>query len=125
MKFAVQFVVAAVVESLCLTASSQPLDSAVVDKAQTAMLARIDQAVKAFASQIKVEQSLITYCRGELALRTSLYPANGLVPFGVNYSQIRDMQALDTLIWNRESHETWFLKLCLANARTSMREAAR
>ena len=113
------------IDSLCSLVWAQSLDASVVQKAQSAMISRVSAAIDKYADQIKAEKSLITYCRGELALKTSLYPPNGLVPFGVNYNQIRDIEALETIIWNRESHETWFLKLCLANAIIAMKTAGR
>jgi len=96
---------------------AQYLDTSVVNKAQSAMIGRVRDAVETYAAKIKAEKSLVTYCRQELSLKTSLYPVNGQIPFGINYNQIRDTETLETIIWNRESYETWFLKLCLANCR--------
>jgi hypothetical protein len=120
------FVLAAfLVESFCRPVWAQPLDAPVVQKAQAAMLIRVSAEIEKYADQIKAERSLITYCRGELALKTSLYPSNGLIPFGVNYNQIQDAETLETIIWNRESHEIWFLKLCMANAMIAIKSVTR
>jgi hypothetical protein len=125
MKSSALFLIAVLIDSLCSPVWAQSLDASVVQKAQSAMISRVSAAIDKYADRINAESSLITYCRGELALKTSLYPPNGLIPFGVNYNQIRDAETLETIIWNRESYETWFQKLCLANAMIAIKTVGR
>ena len=110
--------------SSALPVAAEPVDSRAVASAQNQLIARVKAEIEAYARQIKVDPSLISYCRSELALRTSQYPANGQVPFGVNYNQIKDSEYLDLVINVRETHESWYLKLCLANAKIALRTAA-
>jgi hypothetical protein len=104
--------------------AAEPVDSQVVANAQRQMIARVEAEIEVYARKIKIDPSLISYCRSELALRTSQYPANGQIPFGVIYGQIKESEYLDIVINMRERHETWYLKLCLANAKIALKTAA-
>jgi hypothetical protein len=87
--------------SLCLNVKSLPaqrqtidiqggtLSAAKIGAAQLKMLNRIDHAAKVYAREININENWIGYCRGELDFKTTTYPHNGFVPFGVNYNTIK------------------------------------
>ena len=102
---------------------AEPVTSAQVSAAQVQMLSRIGTAVEKYAKRLHLDPTYISYCHGELALKTSNYPANGLTPFGVNYNQVTDSEYLDTVIRAREGYEQSFMFLCLANAKNTLRAA--
>lgn len=88
-------------------------------KAQFEMLERINAAVSSFASSIGAGSDLQTYCHIELSMHTR-QPADGLVPFGVNYNNIRSQDELDQIIDAREAYERNYLMLCLARAKRDL-----
>jgi hypothetical protein len=94
-------------------------------QAQAEMSERISRIVAAYATQIGLDESFVSYCQSELSLKVTVYPPNGLVPFGMNWRTIPDRQTLDWAISVREDYERNFIILCLANARNARREAER
>lgn len=94
-----------------------------IDKAQAQMLKRIDANIKKYAARIDIEPWYIFYCRGKMDIETSLYPANGSIPFGVNYRTISNSERLELVLSNREAFETGYLQLCLANAKSTLKAA--
>jgi hypothetical protein len=118
-----RILVAAVALTVSHLASADPVTPAQVSAAQGQMLARISSAVEKYANHSRLDPAYVSYCRGELDLKTSTYPGNGLIPFGVNYNEIYDSETLDTVIAAREAYERSFMFLCLASAKNTLRKA--
>jgi len=74
--------------------SAEPVTSEQVSRAQGQMHTRISAAVEKYAVEIGIDPDYITYCHSEMALQTSRDSPNGLIPFGVNYNEIRDSSYL-------------------------------
>ena len=89
-------------------------------RAQSEMYSRINASVDAFADRLGVKADLVSYCRTELNLHTMNHPANGLIPYGVNYNTIDSQSHLDHVIRVREAHEHNYLLLCLARAKRDL-----
>lgn len=117
--------VAAFVSLCSVPAIAEPVTEAMVQKAQDEMISRVSEAAARYARQISLDQAYVSHCNGELYLKTYQHPANGYIPFGVNYNEIRDSERLNLVISSREAYEKSFLILCLANAKSALREAAR
>lgn len=95
---------------------AQSLDTT---KAQAEMHNRISAAVNSFARRIGAGSALETYCRVELFMHTQ-HPADGSIPYGVNYNNIRSQRELDQVIGVREAHERNYLLLCIARAKRDL-----
>jgi len=102
-----------------------PVNRTDVEKAQVDMITRVDDAVSRYASEIGIDPAYLTYCRADMYLRSFNHPANGHIPFGVNYNNITDSSNLKQLLSVREKYERAFLILCLANAKNALAQAAR
>jgi len=85
---------------------------------------RVSKVINIYAASIGVDRSLISYCRTKMDLDTVLYPQNGLPPLGVTYNNVSNKKELETIIEIREAFETNYVKLCLANARSTLDRAA-
>ena len=94
-----------------------------VSSAQGEMSQRIYDKAREYLKNIKLSDSYLYYCTQELYLKTREHPANGYVPFGVNYNTIKDSKNLDYVISNREDYETAFIVLCLANVKNTLLKA--
>ena len=86
-----------------------------VGKAQGAMLTRVQKSVDRFLTAYKLDSMYAGYCRIQMALDTR-HEADGSIPFGVNYLEIKDRDTLNIVISAREVYETAYLKLCLSKA---------
>ncbi len=106
-------------------AVADPVTGADVDRAQSRMLTRISEAVNRYAAEIKIDPNYIIYCQNDMYLRSFNHPANGHVPFGVNYNNITDSEKLKHVLSVREAYEKSFMFVCLANAKNALRAAAR
>ena len=118
------------VASLCVLLASDgvcadPVTSGDVSKAQAQMLSRVANAVDRYAVEIGIDRAYVTYCRSAMYLQSFAHPANGAVPFGVDYNRITDSDNLKLVLTVREEYETSFLILCLANAKNALRDAKR
>ncbi|MGH8467551.1 MAG: hypothetical protein ACREVY_00700 [Gammaproteobacteria bacterium] len=113
--------------ALCFVkpAAAEPVTQGQVDKAQGEMIKRVSDAVARYAKQINVDAAYVSYCDGELYLKTHAHPANGYIPFGVNYRDIKDSERLELVISSREAYEKSFMTLCLANAKNALQDAER
>ncbi len=100
-----------------------PVNQAEVDLAQSEMLRRIMDAVALYARSINIGNDYVNYCYQELHLKTEGHPANGSIPFGINYRQITDSDRLAQVLSVREAYEKSFLTICLANAKNALRDA--
>jgi hypothetical protein len=103
--------------------NAAPVTQAQIAAAQGAMGHRIDAALIVYATKIGIDPSYIGYCTTELLRVTEVLPVNGAIPFGVNYHEITDSQALAIVISTRENYERSFQILCLANAKAALRAA--
>jgi hypothetical protein len=110
---------------IMVDARADPVSQDEVQRAQGAMLARIELASNTYARKIGLELVYVAYCNEELYLKKFQHPANGQIPFGVNYREIRDSKFLELVVHNREVYETSFMFLCLANAKNVLRSAER
>ena len=117
----VLFCLAAALPTLVSAQSATTKD---VDKAQIEMSHRVSATVKTYAARIGIEPWYVSYCKNNMKLETSLYPTNGLVPFGVDYKGITDVKTLDLVISNREAFETGYIQLCLAEAKNILKTAS-
>ena len=115
----------AVAASLCATAQAQTTKPDELKRAQGAMLMRAMDAMDAYAERLQLDPSYVTYCRLKMELETTQYPANGFEPFGTNYNTIADMATMNRVLAQREAFEVSSVKLCLANARTTLDAAER
>lgn len=88
-------------------------------QAQAKMIERVDRSVDKFLKTYKLNGIYGVYCRIQMDLDTNDAPS-GLIPFGVDYSTIPDRKTLDLIIYNRESYETAYMKLCLSKAITTL-----
>jgi hypothetical protein len=88
--------------------------------AQGQMFTRINAAVEQRATELGLGKDVVTYCRIELNLHASHVPADGSVPFGVNYNEIKTTAELNTVIEVREAYEKTFLLLCLSRAKRDL-----
>lgn len=104
-------------------ALGDPVNAAQVRTAQLDMLARVFAAAEKYADRIGMGKPYINFCQRELDLKTYQHPANGSIPFGVNYLEIKDREELDKVLAVRENYERTFLVLCLANAKNSLAQA--
>lgn len=104
---------------------AEPVSEETVQRVQGEMMNRVSEAAARYARQISLDQTYVSYCNGELYLKTYQHPANGYIPFGVNYNEIRDSERLSLVLSSREAYEKSYLILCLANAKNALREAAR
>lgn len=115
----------AIAASLIFTVpASATVSDAEQMRAQGDMLRREDAAIKAYAGKIGVSDELVSYCQTRLNMETANAPA-GMIPFGVDYRTIEDTKQLSTIIYARESYETSYIKLCLANAKKALKDAER
>jgi hypothetical protein len=89
-------------------------------EAQAAMFKRIDEAVAAYVQQSGIDESYVGYCRTKLSMDTNAVPADGSIPFGVNYNKIATADELSTVIAARENFERSYLILCIANAKSAL-----
>lgn len=109
----------------CTAALADPVSSADVEKAQIDMIVRVDRDVTKYANELGIDAPYLSYCRSDMHLRTFNHPANGAIPFGVNYNSITDSTKLSQVISVREDYERSFLMLCLANAKNVLAQAAK
>lgn len=103
---------------------AQALSREQVNREQVAMINRISQRIGDYAREISIDPMFIDYCRIDLSLSIKNVPADGSIPYGVNYNTISDKSALETILSAREVYETGFLMICLAEAKAAL-EAAR
>jgi hypothetical protein len=94
------------------------------DKAQSDMLLRFTRSTSAFASQIGLPNFYITYCYTKLNLSTKNQPADGSIPYGVNYNTASDETVRQTLS-AREAYETGYVMVCLAEAKNAIFAASK
>ena len=113
------------ISALCMTTAAvgEIVSQKDVQRAQGEMLMRVQDAVNRYARQINIEHGYVNYCSNELHLRTREHPADGFIPFGVNYKKITDSETLALILSSHENYERSFLILCLANAKNTLREA--
>jgi len=104
---------------------ADPVTRADVDKAQVEMITRVDDAVSRYVSEIGIDPAYVTYCRADMYLRSFNHPANGQIPFGVNYNSVTDSNNLNQILSVREKYERSFLILCLANAKNALVQAGK
>ena len=69
---------------------ADPITQDEVQRAQSEMLMRVSDSVELYAQRINIEPGYVTYCYGELNLRTEGHPADGSIPYGVDYGKITD-----------------------------------
>jgi hypothetical protein len=105
-------------------AIAEPVTKAEVQRAQGAMLNRITSAVTAYSTSIGIAAEYVTYCYTKLNLETEGHPQDGSVPYGVNYDTLVEGDELRVIIQVREAYEKSFLKLCLAEAKSTLDRAA-
>lgn len=105
-------------------AYGQTVPDAVADNEQGQMLTREIAEVRGYAAHIGMTD-YVSYCQVKMADEIDLQPRlTGEVPWGVNYHAI-DRQTLTLTLRAREDFERSYLKLCLANAKNSLRDAER
>ena len=102
-------------------AMAQPFNR---DKAQSDMLLRVSRSVSAFAAQIGLPKFYNAYCFTKLNLSTKNLPADGSVPYGVNYNTASDETVRQTLS-AREEYETGYVMVCLAEAKNAISAASK
>lgn len=103
-----------------LTASgASALSEGQITQAQMQMHQRVNSAVDVYARSIGVESDLITYCRSQMFLDTR-HQIDGSIPFGVDYSDVKDAGHLSVIIGIREEYEKNYLKICLAKAKSAL-----
>lgn len=110
----------AVIVAVIGPAAAQTLNTT---RAQGDMYQRILTATNSYARQLGLDDTYVAYCQTKLSLETSHQPPDGLIPYGVNYNTIATQQQLDQVIAIREAFETVYLRLCLADAKSSMLRA--
>jgi hypothetical protein len=93
------------------------------DRAQSQLRLQVDKTISQFVQRIGADKDLQGYCEMEMHLHTYQHPANGQIPFGVNYRDIRSQQHLNLVIGARLVYETNFLKLCIARAKHDLDRA--
>jgi len=118
-------VTCAVLLLLSSPALAGTVSDAEVGAAQMQMIDRVEKTVEKYATQIKMDWSYVSYCKSEMNLHTSTHVGINDIPFGVDYNKITDSEYLKAVITVREQFETSYLKLCLANAKNQLAEAAR
>ncbi len=94
-----------------------------ISKAQGEMTTRIYEKARQYLKKIGISDTYLYYCTQELHLHTYEHPANGYIPFGVNYNTIKDRKNLEYIISSREDYETSYILLCLANSKNTLTKA--
>jgi hypothetical protein len=94
------------------------------DKAQSDMVLRVSRSAGAFAAQIGLPKFYTTYCFTKLNLSTKDLPADGSIPYGVNYNTASDETVRQTLS-AREEYETGYVIVCLAEAKNAISAASK
>lgn len=92
--------------------------------AQVEMLDRVGKDVAAYAAKIGISSEYADYCRLKLSMETNAQPADGLIPFGVNYNELQSWERLNSVIRERERYERVYQILCLADAKNALIRAA-
>ena len=101
------------------------VDTEAVAEAQGQMISRVQAEMDAYAKRLRMDPSIVTYCNGERHLHTYQYPLNGQLPFGIIYNQIKDSERLEQVLRVREAYDSWFLRLCITNAKLTIERASR
>jgi hypothetical protein len=101
---------------------AQPLQPGDADRAQVEMSKREDAVWRAYMATVGLDESYLSYCQTSMELATK-QPADGQIPFGVNYSTLGTVDKLRLVISVREAFETNFVRLCLADARARLNSA--
>jgi hypothetical protein len=99
-------------------ASTQPFNR---ERAQGAMLMRVQKVTDEYAAALGLAPSVVSYCHTKLRLDTR-HEADGSIPYGFNYRTSADEQVQLTLDV-REAFETTYLKLCLADVKAKLSSA--
>jgi hypothetical protein len=99
------------------------LSQAETGRAQVEMQIRIERAVDSYVQKIGMRDGFVSYCQNEMHLQSATHPKNGIIPFGVSYSNITDRDQLHMIIGIRENYERSYLILCLARAKKLLSEA--
>lgn len=102
---------------------ADPVTSEEVQQAQLEMINRVAIKANQYARKIQINTEFVEYCQNEMHLRSYNHPANGQVPFGINYNEIKTSKHLKSVLSARESDESSFLILCLAKAKNTLTEA--
>lgn len=87
---------------------------------QTKMHERVMAFAAAYAARFGVGSPFFEYCQTKLTISTSHEPTDGLIPYGVNYNDIRTESELKNGLDQRENYEKTYLVLCLADAKRSL-----
>lgn len=93
-----------------------------VQRAQAEMLNRVLADIRAYVAEIALDGSYATYCFNKMALDKSRAP-DGMVPFKVDYNTIADRDELETVLHTREVFERSYMKLCLTDAKRTLKSA--
>jgi hypothetical protein len=103
--------------------NAQNVSAADKSRAQGDMHGRMFEEWNNYVKKIKIDSTYISYCQQELILHTYSYPKDGHYHFGVNYNEVKDKKQLDMIIASRESYETKYVLLCLANIKNTFKNA--
>ena len=85
---------------VALFLAAPPIQAQTIDtgKAQGAMHSRVSTAIEQLAVRIGASHELISYCQIEMGIHLVNFPSNGLIPFRVNYNNIRTERHLNMVI---------------------------
>lgn len=101
--------------ALVVAALASPAVALDTNKAQGDMHTRIEKEVSALQEKLGAPQEIRAYCVTEMDLKLDNLREGGRPVFAVNYHEIKTQEHLDLVIFNRESYEKTFVKLCLIN----------
>ncbi len=99
------------------------VSSSLADDGQGAMTSRVLKFASAYAEEIELRESFVTYCLTEMNMHTN-HPTDGSIPYGVNYNTA-PKSTIDSAVRVREIYEKHYLQLCLADAKTKLTSAKR
>jgi hypothetical protein len=99
------------------TTQAQSVSQGEVSQAQSALLNRINAAANAFSTAHNISHEINMFCLLKLGNELPAHVNDGYVPFGVNYYDITDRKALDSVIYGREVYEIIYRKRCMAETK--------
>lgn len=107
--------------TFCCAVSAQAQEPFDRNKAQSAMLMRVQRVIEDYAARIGLGPAYVTYCYSKMDLDTRHEP-DGQIPFGFNYRTSSDEQ-VKLALKIREQFEASYLRLCLADAKIKLDSA--